>query len=105
MSIQQLLGVSSICQYEKDLRLPAFVGRAKNQSFVYIKKRVRKKFQGWKEKLISQAGREVFIKSVIQAISTYSMSCFRLPKGMIKEIEIMIRKFWWGYSGENRKVP
>ena len=32
------------------------------------------------------------------------MSCFKLPKGLIKEIEIMIRKFWWGYNGEARKV-
>ena len=44
------------------------------------------------------------MKSVIQAIPTYSMSCFKLPKGLIKEIEIMIRKFWWGYSGDSKKV-
>ncbi|XP_065629271.1 uncharacterized protein LOC136067407 [Quercus suber] len=41
---------------------------------------------------------------VIQAIPTYSMSCFKLPKGLIKDIEAMIRKFWWGYSGDSRKV-
>ena len=63
-----------------------------------------KKLQGWKEKLLSQVGREVLIKSVIQAIPTYSMSCFKLPKGLIKNIEAMIRKFWWGYSGDSRKV-
>ncbi|XP_023900707.1 uncharacterized mitochondrial protein AtMg00310-like [Quercus suber] len=32
------------------------------------------------------------------------MSYFKLPKGLIKELEIMIRKFWWGYSGRNRKI-
>ena len=46
----------------------------------------------------------MLIKSVIQAIPTYSMSCFKLPKGLIKEIKIMIRKFWWGYSGDSKKV-
>ena len=80
------------------------MSRAKKQSFVYIKERIRKRLQGWKEKLLSQAGREVLIKSVIQAIPIYSMSCFKLPKGLIKEIETMIRKFWWGYSGDCRKV-
>lgn len=48
---------------------------------------------GWKEKLLSQAGRKVLIKSVIQAIPIYSMSCLKLPKGLIQKIEIMICKF------------
>ena len=38
--IQQLLGVPVIHQYEKYLGLPALVGCAKKQSFVYIKERV-----------------------------------------------------------------
>ena len=84
--------------------LPALVGRAKKKSFIYIKKRVWRKLQGWKEKLLSQAGREVLIKLVIQAIPTYTMSCFKLPKRLIKELEILIQKFCWGYSGDNRKV-
>ena len=32
------------------------------------------------------------------------MSYFKLPKGLIKEFEVLIRKFWWGYTGDNRKV-
>ena len=93
-----------IRQYEKYIGLPAPVGRAKKQSFIYLKERVWKKLQGWKEKIISQAGREVLIKSVIRAIPTYTMSCFKLSKGLVKELEVLIRKFWWGYSGDNRKV-
>ena len=46
----------------------------------------------------------MLIKSVIQVIPTYTMSCFKLPKWLIKELEILICKFWWGYSGDSRKV-
>ena len=92
--IQQLLGVPAICLYEKYLGLPALVGHAKKQRFVYIKERVWRKLQGWKEKLLSQAGRKVLIKAVIQVIPTYTISCFKLPKGLIKELETLIRKFW-----------
>lgn len=49
--------------------------------------------QGWKEKLLSQAGREVMIKAVVQFILVYSMSIFKLPVGLCKDIEAMIRKF------------
>ena len=78
--------------------------QAKKQSFVYSKERVLKKLQGWKEKIISQASREVLIKAVIQAIPTYTMSCFKLPKGLIKDLEVLTRKFWWGYGEGSRKV-
>ena len=93
-----------IRQYEKYLGLPALVGREKKRNFIYLKERVWKKLQGWKEKLLSITGREVLIKAVIQAILTYTMSCFKLPKGLIKELEVLIRKFWWGYNDDTRKV-
>ena len=85
--IQHLLGVLAIRQYEKYLGLTVSVGRAKKKKiFVYLKEREWKKLQGWKEKLLSQVGREVLIKSIIQAIPTYTMSCFKLLKGLIKEL-------------------
>ena len=65
---------------------------------------MEKKLKGWKEKLLSQAGWEILIKAVIQAILTYAMSCFKLPKCLIKEIESRVRKFWWGYRGEQQKI-
>ena len=43
------------------------------------------------------------IKAVVQSISVYSMSVFKLPVGLCKDIEAMIQKFWWG-SGDARKI-
>ena len=45
-SIKALLGVLAITQYEKYLGLPSFVGRAKKQSFNYIRERIWHKMQG-----------------------------------------------------------
>jgi len=42
--------------------------------------------QGWKEKILSQAGNEVMIKAVIQSIPAYSMSVFKLPVSLCKKI-------------------
>jgi len=98
------LGVPAIQTYEQYLGLPSLVGRHKKKSFSNIKEKIWKKLKGWKEKLFSQAAREILIKVVIEAISIYTMSCFKLPKGLTKEIETLIRKFWWGYRGEQRKI-
>jgi len=91
-----MLGVSEVKQYERYLGLPFFVGRGKKASLIYIKERVWSKIKGWKEKLLSQAGREVLLKAAVQAIPAYSMSCFKLPTTLCNEIKVMIRKFWWG---------
>ena len=103
-SIKDLLGIPEIKQYEKYLGLPSFVGRRKKASLAYIKDHIWSKIQGWKEKLLSQEGREVLLKAVIQVIPAYSMSCFKLPNTLCQEIEIMIRKFWWGQRGTRRRI-
>ena len=93
-----------IRQYETYLGLPSMIGRSKYSSFMQMKERVWRKIQGWKGKLLSQAGREVLIKAVVQAIPTYTMNVFKLPQKLCHELEKMIRDFWWGHSGEPRKV-
>ena len=91
-NIKEAWGVPEIMQYEKYLGLPSFVGKGKKASFNYFKERVWRNIQGWEGKLLSQAGREVLIKSVIQAIPTYTMGCFKIPLGLCDEIEAMIKK-------------
>ena len=102
--IKEAWGVPEIMQYEKYLGLPSFVGKGKKASFNYIKERIWRKIEGWEGKLLSQAGREVLIKSLIQAIPTYTMRCFKIPMGLCNKIKAMIKKFWRGQRGDRRKI-
>ena len=92
--IKRVLGVQEIKFYEKYLGLPSLVGRGKKASFSYIKERVWRKLQGWEGKLLSQAGREVLIKAIVQAIPTYTMGCFKIPLGLCHDIDAMVKKFF-----------
>ena len=92
--IKEALGVTEIKQYEKYLGLPSFIGSKKKANFEYIKEHVWRKLQGWEEKLLSQARREILIKAVVQAIPSYSLSCFKLPLGLCNNLENLIRRFW-----------
>ena len=47
---------------------------------------------------------EILIKVVAQAISTYAMSCFQLPKGQCEEMEEMMRRFWWAQHHQESKI-
>ncbi|XP_075645356.1 uncharacterized protein LOC142616374 [Castanea sativa] len=100
-SIKQALGVETVLEYEKYLGLPSTVGRSKKAAFAPIIERVWSKL---KEKMMSQAGRKILIKAVAQAIPTYAMGCFLLLKGLLKDIEGMMSRLWWGQKTQERKV-
>ena len=83
-----------IKQHEKYLGLPSLVGRNKRNTFNAIKEKLGKMLVGWKEKMLSKAGKEVLIKAVAQAIPIYTISCFKLPDSLCDELKSMIRNFW-----------
>jgi hypothetical protein len=70
--------------------------RTKSQDFKFIMDKIWGKLKGWKERNLSFAGRSVLISAVIQAIPTYMMSCFLIPKDICSQIERAICNFWWG---------
>lgn len=70
------LGITQIASNDKYLGLPVHIGKSRKSAFEYIKQRVWAKIQGWQQKLLSKAGKEILIKAVAQAIPTYAMSRF-----------------------------
>lgn len=94
-----------ICQgHDLYLGLPTFSIHSKRLQFGYLRDKISKKLSCWKNKFFSEGGRETLIKSVIQAIPTYAMSCFRIPTSLCGEIESMCAKFWWGGNSEKKKI-
>ena len=77
--IKNRFGVQIIKLHEKYLGLPSLVRKNKRLTFNAIKEKLGKVLGGWKEKLLSKAGKEVLIKAMAQAIPNYTMSCFKLP--------------------------
>ena len=91
--ILNILGPMQDSRHNKYLGLPSIIGKSKAQVFAEVKDRVAKKLAGWKGKLLSIGGREILIKAVAQAVPTYTMGCFQLPKTLCQELESMMRSF------------
>lgn len=72
--------------------------------FNFIIERVRKKLKDWKAKVMSQAGRMVLIKAVIQSIPAYFMSCFRLPMEILRKLEQEVSNFCFGQKAEEQRI-
>ena len=103
-SIKNVLRVREVEKFESYLGLPTLIGRSKYQAFSFLKERVWKKIQGWKEKLLSKAGKEVLIKTVAQSIPTYTMGVFQLPMKLCNKLNMLCAWFWWGQSGDDKKI-
>jgi hypothetical protein len=88
----------------KYLGMPTQIGHSKQVGFNFTMDRIHKKLKGWKERSMSFAGRGTLISVVIQALPTYIMSCFLLPKNMCDNIEKIMCKFWWGSAERQHKI-
>ncbi|KAK6149902.1 hypothetical protein DH2020_017427 [Rehmannia glutinosa] len=96
---KEVFTVPVVQGHEVYLGLPTFTMLRKKIQFGNLKERILKKIVGWSGKTFTDGGKEVLIKTVLQAILTYVMSCFRIPKSICEEIESACANFWWGMDG------
>ena len=104
VEVMQALDIQRETMNERYLGLPVYVGRSKSNVFGYLKERIWKRIQGWKERMLSKAGKEVMIKAVAQAIPTFAMGCFDLTKNMCDQISSMIGRYWWSQQEKENKI-
>ncbi|XP_019181988.1 PREDICTED: uncharacterized protein LOC109177141 [Ipomoea nil] len=101
--VAQILGVAQAPNFGKYLGLPSFVGRNKKAAFAYIEDKIKQRIGSWNKRLLSQAGKEILLKSVAQAMPTFSMSVFLLPISVCTAIERVMNRYWWA-SGTDRGI-
>lgn len=101
MEVENLLRVRNEYLSKKYLGMPSDVGNSKNGPFKYLKDRAWNKVNGSMEKLLSVGGNDVLIKSIAQAILVYSMSCFKIPKGLCHHINSEILMGWQERRAQN----
>nr|XP_027100870.1 uncharacterized protein LOC113719906 [Coffea arabica] len=102
--ICQALGGMREATQGKYLGLPMVVSRTKEQIFGFVRDNIRKRFQNWKNRFLSPAGKEVLLKAVAMAMPTYIMSCFKLPRKLCKDVCALMANFWWGESNGKNKI-
>lgn len=98
------LGIQKEGGLGKYLGLPELFGRKKKDLFTIIVDRIRQKACSWSSKFLSAAGKMVMLKSVLSAMPTYTMTCFKLPNSLYKRIQSALTRFWWDSNPEKKKM-
>jgi hypothetical protein len=76
VSIKNEMGISCEALSERYLGLPTVVCRSKNGSFGYITDHTWNKVKGLKGQGLSKEAKGTLVKSFLQAVPAYPMSCF-----------------------------
>lgn len=92
--ISQTLRVRHTMDTRRYLGLSSMVRRQEKAAFQGLKDRLYNRVNHWCIQSLSQWGKELFIKSILQ-LPTYSMSCFLLPNSAYCKLERIINKLWW----------
>ncbi|XP_038716460.1 uncharacterized protein LOC120009819 [Tripterygium wilfordii] len=69
-----VLGMNRFTENSSYLGMLVLASKNRRQVFSFLKECMWSKIKGWKEKTLSQTGRGVLVKSVLQAIPTYTMT-------------------------------
>ena len=101
--ILEFARIPATSRYDKYLGLPAMVGRSRLKAFKSITERVWKRLQDWKLRFLSQAGNEILLKAIIQAIPSYCTGIFLLPKSLCSKLHSLMARFWWGHKENDKR--
>lgn len=102
--VRDELSIDTEALSDKYLGLPTALGHSTTDSFDFLPTRIKGLIGTWSGREASSAGREILLKSVAQAVPTYSMSCFLLSKTTCKKMRIAMINYWWGGSADNRHI-
>ncbi|KAA3483881.1 reverse transcriptase [Gossypium australe] len=102
IAANEIFKMKVVDKLDNYLGLPIPVGRNRAVAFKCIMDRTAMRINSWSKRLLSNAGKEIFIKVVIQSMPTYAFSIFLAPKGVIENIHTMMGRVWWGGKENNR---
>ena len=103
-SISNTLQLVNASLEDKYLGFPTPDGRMCKGKFLSLQERIWKRIMLWGENFLSSGGKEIMLKSVIQAIPVYVMGVFKLPDSVCDDLNWLSRNFWWGAEKGKRKT-
>jgi hypothetical protein len=103
-NVKGILEVQSEVLNDFYLGMPTLIGRSPTATFNFLYERIWKCICVLNDRPLSRAGSDALLKSIIQAIPAFIMSCFQLPLTNCDRMKSIITNRWWGEKDGKRKI-
>jgi hypothetical protein len=90
--LKNMLQMKKVPENAKYLGVPLFSSRSRSKDFMYLQENLEARLTGWRSKCLSWASRCTLIKSVAQAIPTYTFSTFDVPTAVCDKLDATTRR-------------
>lgn len=102
--IKSIIGIENDGGTSKYLGLPECLSGSKVKLLSYRKDKTCCRLDSWFLRKLSQRGKEILLKTMASGLPVYAMSCFRVPKTIIKSISGAMANYWWSSQPHLRKI-
>ncbi|KAJ9556808.1 hypothetical protein OSB04_011422 [Centaurea solstitialis] len=86
------------------LGFPIGADMSKKESWDSLYKKFESRLSIWKERMLSIGGRLTLCKAVLGSLGVYLFSLYKVPVGVLKDLEKLRSRFFWGFSSNQRKL-
>lgn len=72
--------------------------------FLFLRDKIAQRINGWGHRHLSFGGRFTLIKSTLEAIPIHIFQSIEPTTGILKQLEQMIARFFWGSSADHKRT-
>lgn len=84
------------------LGIPTIHGRTSKLEYQFVVDRIDAKLVGWKQKMLSIAGRSTLAQTFLCSTPYYAIQTTKLPCSICDRVDQKVRDFGWGDTTEKR---
>ncbi|XP_062119064.1 uncharacterized protein LOC133832781 [Humulus lupulus] len=103
LTIRRILQVEETKGSERHLGDPFVFQRRKKDDYEWLREAVMINLEGSKMRTLSYASKQVMINSVVSNIPIYTMSSLKVPLTTCREMDKLIRRYWWTGNMKKKK--
>ena len=102
--MHNIIGIYNEGGTSKYLGLPECFSGSKINKLSYLKDKTQGRLESWYLRKLSQGSKDILLKTTASALPVFPMSCFKMPKALLKNLSSQMANYWWSSQTHLKKI-